>query len=1063
MKNLIMNLIIIIVLVFTLNKTALAQATFEWSKNFNAGGNNNQIAYDAVTDTNGNVYMTGVHSRGYSENDMVTVKYNSSGQYQWGKTYNLSSEYTQEVGKSIALYRNGTKTYVYAAGEVASYGYTQFIKIIKYDENGNEKWQRNYDPGIPGVNDLLSKVITDASGNCYVTGSATTNSYIAKYDSSGTVVFNTVVPNLTGYTYTTSYDMALDAAGNIYATGSSDSGSTKNYFTFKYNPTGVLQWSKVFRGLLNYQSSGKSIKVGASGNIYVTGEYKSATTDYLTIKYNPVTGDTIWTKKFDGTFNGNDYGRLLSLDASENVFVTGVTYYSGNDDMATVKYNSSGVLQWTKRYSGPGGYPDNPKDMIIDLSGNIFLTFASDFSYFGKYGIIKYNQAGDSLWTRTYDFAVGNYETPYAMALDNSGNVIVTGSSGYENDADFGIIKYNSSGVLQWARKFYGAQITEDRANGVVTDKNGNAYVIGKAKTGQGGDNIIITKYNPQGVQKWVYNRGGSFSGYNAYDEGRAMTIDSSGNLYFTGTLYSYPVTKNDIFVGKLDSNGTNIWFTLRNGAGAEYGDDAGNDIVLDNSGNIYVAGELSVAGGDLNYVLIKYNSSGVRQWERSYGGTSISDDVIKDLEINNSGDLFVTGVSKNTGTNCDITTLKYSSIGVQQWIMTYNGNANLNDSGNALKADKLGNVYVCGSEVDLSSGSNSILIKYNSAGTQLWTKRYSGLDSSTNIDGERASTLGISSTDSIINVAGTSPTNNGYYHPGCPYYLLYKSDGTFITGISYPSNGAFVNSSAMDHLDNFYFSGSRKLPFSGENYDNFIYKMPSASGYWHELYNGLCNKDDFSGNRNSISVDINGTVYLAGTTYDTLIGNSINLIKYKQSLYTLSLVSFIEGLNIGISYGDTIKVFLRNGSSPYNIEDSSKLKLDFEGKGTFKFTNASPSTSYYLVLKHRNSIETWSSGGQNFPSGYLYYDFTSDSSKTYGNNVKGINHFTGRKFAMYSGDVNQDGIIDATDVSAIENDAATGLSGYVNTDITGDDFVDASDLSLVETNAYNSVSLMRP
>ncbi|MBK8552918.1 MAG: hypothetical protein IPL53_18405 [Ignavibacteria bacterium] len=130
---------------------------------------------------------------------MVTVKYNSAGQYQWGRTFNLSPDYTSEFGKSVAVYRKGTKTYIYVAGEVNYSGATQYITIIKYDESGNQIWQRNYDPGVPGVSDFVAKVMTDASGNCYITGGAVTNPFIAKYDSAGVIKFTAVVPMPAGY------------------------------------------------------------------------------------------------------------------------------------------------------------------------------------------------------------------------------------------------------------------------------------------------------------------------------------------------------------------------------------------------------------------------------------------------------------------------------------------------------------------------------------------------------------------------------------------------------------------------------------------------------------------------------------------------------------------------------------------------------------------------------------------------------------------------------------------------------------------------------------------------
>ena len=108
-------------------------------------------------------------------------------------------------------------------------------------------------------------------------------------------------------------------------------------------------------------------------------------------------------------------------------------------------------------------------------------------------------------------------------------------------------------------------------------------------------------------------------------------------------------------------------------------------------------------------------------------------------------------------------------------------------------------------------------------------------------------------------------------------------------------------------------------------------------------------------------------------------------------------------------------------------------------------------SGSYYFVIKHRNSIETRSANPVTIsPSGTTYYDFTTDQSKAFGNNVTQ----SGTVWSVYSGDINQDGVIDAWDLSQAENGASVGLSGYVNSDVTGDNFVDASDLSIVNNNS---------
>ncbi|MBK7159818.1 MAG: hypothetical protein IPH77_15105 [Ignavibacteria bacterium] len=113
--------------------------------------------------------------------------------------------------------------------------------------------------------------------------------------------------------------------------------------------------------------------------------------------------------------------------------------------------------------------------------------------------------------------------------------------------------------------------------------------------------------------------------------------------------------------------------------------------------------------------------------------------------------------------------------------------------------------------------------------------------------------------------------------------------------------------------------------------------------------------------------------------------------------------------------------------------------------------------------MKHRNSIETWSAGvialSRTTPASF---DLASSLSQAFGNNLKSVDTSPVR-FAIFSGDVNQDGTIDASDLSDTDNDAYNSVSGYVSTDVSGDDFVDAADVSIVDNNAFNAVSVVTP
>jgi hypothetical protein len=155
----------------------------------------------------------------------------------------------------------------------------------------------------------------------------------------------------------------------------------------------------------------------------------------------------------------------------------------------------------------------------------------------------------------------------------------------------------------------------------------------------------------------------------------------------------------------------------------------------------------------------------------------------------------------------------------------------------------------------------------------------------------------------------------------------------------------------------------------------------------------------------------------------------------------------------------DTVAVELRNSISPFVLVDSIKRVIDTAGAGTFTFSNAVNGTPYFIVVKHRNALETWSAAAHSFTSSILSYDFTTAQSQAYGNNLILKNS----KYCIYSGDVNQDGLVDLTDLIAIDNDNANYVTGFALTDINGDGLVDLSDLILADNNNMNYVAKSAP
>lgn len=184
-----------------------------------------------------------------------------------------------------------------------------------------------------------------------------------------------------------------------------------------------------------------------------------------------------------------------------------------------------------------------------------------------------------------------------------------------------------------------------------------------------------------------------------------------------------------------------------------------------------------------------------------------------------------------------------------------------------------------------------------------------------------------------------------------------------------------------------------------------------------------------------------------------------------EQCILTLKAIlqGFYDAASNTMNTQDTFKVNIRNANSPYNIINFAKgviSKINFTGKFYFRNTQ---SGNYYLDVRHRNSIETWSAAPFRLTRNTnAVYNFTEVYSKTYGNNVKQIDSSPFR-LGIYNGDVNQDGIVDASDVSIIDNDVSNFATGYIVTDLTGDYITDASDALIADNNAANFVSKTTP
>jgi len=326
------------------------------------------------------------------------------------------------------------------------------------------------------------------------------------------------------------------------------------------------------------------------------------------------------------------------------------------------------------------------------------------------------------------------------------------------------------------------------------------------------------------------------------------------------------------VFTGSVLSQVAQQWVARYNGPGNDT--DKARSIVVDGSGNVYVTGYSKGSGTVYDYCTIKYNSSGVEQWVARYNGPGNNLDVPTSIAVDGSGNVYVTGLSEGSGTNWDYCTIKYNSSGVEQWVARYNGPGESDDEATSIALDGSGNVYVTGSSYGNGTDYDFCTIKYNSSGVEQWVARYNGPGN----DYDEASSIAV---DGSGNVYVTGNSSNGTNYIYCT--IKYNSSGVqqWVARYNGPGNGYDqARSIVVDGAGNVYVTGWSYG--SGTYYDYCTIKYNSAGDtVWVRRYNGPGNGSDLA---YSIALDGPGNVYVTGYSVGSGTGNDYCTIKYNSS-----------------------------------------------------------------------------------------------------------------------------------------------------------------------------------
>ncbi|MBB5030452.1 autotransporter-associated beta strand repeat-containing protein [Prosthecobacter vanneervenii] len=512
---------------------------------------------DIVIDSNDldenpfNLALTGVGTIARDVSEPWTVLYGG---------VNAPATRRDGVAMAVAVQKSTTRdeaVAVFATGYTTNAASNRDIYTAKYDPvTGAKSWERIF-AGAAGMDDEAAAIAVDANGDVVITGYTTvaannSDVYVAKYSGAdGSLVWERTYAG-SGGSFDEGNSIAVHSSGRVLVAGYGRTSSGADMFAAGYSGSdGSVLFERLIEGGGNGDDLARSVAVDSAGDLAIAGYVRGSAKDFRVMKLSGTSGATAWQWNVNGSTNSNDEAFAVAFDSTGQVVATG-TVSAANFDLYTVKLTAAGALVWQKQWNSSFNSSDAGYDIAVDNSGNVIVGGTSYRAASVMDGYVAEYAAGTGalVWERRFNGSVSNQDAINSVDLDGLGNVVATGFS-YNATPNSDVLTakiFATDGGLVWEKRYNGVANRWDNGASVAVSPDGNIYVGGYAGSSAGTLDFMVKNYQAviPAVQTSQFIAFSNPGGPRVAGSDLPLSASASSGLPVKFTIVSGPATVTD-------------------------------------------------------------------------------------------------------------------------------------------------------------------------------------------------------------------------------------------------------------------------------------------------------------------------------------------------------------------------------------------------------------------------------------------------------------------------------------------------------------------------------------